>query len=111
MARYPEDRYASYAEFIEQLEDAKRRITDPTFREKQKETVEILATAGGTKYKMWLIIGMVAIVVIMAGLLIWKGKSLLHLDQNNAPPAELNDYAPKSPGTTPTLPLKPKPNH
>src|SRR5471030_197291 len=73
MARYPEDRYESYAAFIEQLEDAKRRITDPNFREKQKTGVEILATASGAKYKMWLIIGMVAIVVIIAGLLIWKG--------------------------------------
>src|SRR5476651_1061004 len=85
MSRYPEDRYESYAAFIEQLEDAKRRITDPGFREKQKEAVEILGTAGGAKYKMWLIIGMVVIVVILVGLLIWKGPSLLHLQQNNAP--------------------------
>jgi hypothetical protein len=96
MARYPEDRYESYAAFIEQLEDAKRRITDPAFHEKQKEEkeVEILGTPGGAKYKMWLIIAMVAIVVIVAGLLVWKGSSLLH--QNNAPPPELNDYTPKS---------------
>jgi len=73
MARYPEDRYESYAEFIEQLEDAKRRITDPNFREKQKEEVEIIATPGGEKYKMWLIIGMVAIMVIIVGLLVWMG--------------------------------------
>jgi serine/threonine protein kinase len=104
MARYPEDRYESYADFIEQLEDAKRRITDPGFREKKQEEVEIIATASGAKYKVWLIIGMVAIVVIMAGLLIWKGPSLLHLNQNNAPPPELNDYTPK------TLPAT-KPNH
>jgi serine/threonine protein kinase len=110
MARYPEDRYESYAAFIEQLEDAKRRITDPGFREKQKETVEILETAGGAKYNMWLIIGMVAIVVIMAGLLIWKGPSLLHLQQSSAPPAELNDYAPKAPVATKPSPA-PKPNH
>src|SRR3984885_4374649 len=42
MARYPDDRYASYAEFIAQLEDAKRRVTDPDFREKQKEEVHIV---------------------------------------------------------------------
>jgi len=96
MARYPEDRYESYAEFIEQLEDAKRRITDPAFREKQKEEVVIIAPAGGGKSSLWLIICMVAIVVIMVGLLIWKGPSLLHLQQN-APPPELNDYAPKTP--------------
>jgi len=52
MARYPEDRYESYAAFIEQLEDAKRRITDPNFREKRKEEVEILETAGGAKYNL-----------------------------------------------------------
>ena len=110
MARYPEDRYESYAAFIEQLEDAKRRITDPGFREKQKEEVEILGTPGGAKYKMWLIIGMVAIVVIIAGLLVWKGSSLLNLQQNNAPPADLNDYTPKSPlATKPST--APKPNH
>jgi len=111
MARYPEDRHESYAAFIEQLEDAKRRITDPHFREKQKGEVEILETAGGAKYKTWLIIGMVAIVVIMAGLLIWKGPSLLHLQQNNAPPADLNDYTPTAPVAPQPLPLKPKPNH
>jgi len=110
MARYPEDRYESYAAFIEQLEDAKRRITDPGFREKRTEEVEIIATAGGAKYKLWLIIGMVAIVVVMVGLLIWKGPSLLNLQQNNAPPPELNDYVPKA-VPVPVLPLKPKPNH
>jgi serine/threonine protein kinase len=110
MARYPEDRYESYAAFIEQLEDAKRRITDPNFRENQNKEVEILATPGGAQYKLYLIIAMVAIVVIMAGLFIWKGKSLLHLDQNSAPPADMNDYAPKA-IPAPMLPLKPKPSN
>jgi serine/threonine protein kinase len=105
MARYPEDRYESYAAFIEQLEDAKRRITDPGFREKRKEEVEILATPGGANYKMWLIIGMVVIVAIIVGLLVWQGPSLLHLQQNNASPDELNGYTPKSPSTIP------KPGH
>jgi len=98
MARYPEDRYESYAAFIEQLDDAKRRITDPNFREKQKQEVEILSAPGGTNYKMWLIIGMALIVAIIIGLLVWKGPSLLHLQQN-ATSDELNDYAPKSPAT------------
>src|SRR5277367_5297116 len=95
MARYPEDRYESYAAFIEQLEDAKRRITDPNFREKlsKEKEVAIIAPAAGSKYGQWLIIGMVAIVLIVAGLLFWKGKSLLHLEQNNVP-ADLNGYTP-----------------
>jgi serine/threonine protein kinase len=104
MARYPEDRYESYAAFIEQLEDAKRRIVDPDFREKQHEEVEIIETASGAKYSMWLIIGMVVIVVIMAGLLIWKGPALLHLQQNNASSSELNGYTPEAPSPT-------KPSH
>ena len=106
MARYPEDRYESYAEFIQQLEDAKRRITDPNFREKQQGEVEIIGTASTTKYKTYLIIGMIAVVVIIAGLLIWMGPSLLH--QQTAPPADLNDYTPNAPKPPPSAP---KPNH
>jgi serine/threonine protein kinase/DNA-directed RNA polymerase subunit RPC12/RpoP len=94
MARYPEDRYDSYAAFIEQLEDAKRRITDPGFREKRKAEVDILATPDGTNYKMWLIIGMALIAALIIGLLILKGPSLLHLQQTTSD--ELNDYTPKS---------------
>ena len=110
MARYPEDRYDSYAEFIEQLEDAKRRITDPNFRENQKQEVEIIAPASGAKYKMWLIIGMVAFVIIMAGLLVWKGKSLLHMDQNITNPELNDDYAPKAPSPN-AVPAKPPQKH
>jgi serine/threonine protein kinase len=106
MARYPVDRYGSYAEFIEQLEDAKRRITDPNFREEQQKDVVILAAPGGGKYNLWMIVGMVAIVVVLLGLLIWKGPSLLHL-QNNATPSELNDYTPQAPKPVAPLPAKP----
>jgi serine/threonine protein kinase len=105
MARYPEDRYESYAAFIEQLEDAKRRITDPAFRDKPKEEVEIIGPVGG-KYKLWLIIGMVVFVVLMIGLLVWKGPALLHQQQNNAPPADLNGYTPGA-----AKPPTPPPNH
>jgi serine/threonine protein kinase len=103
MARYPEDRYPSYAAFIEQLEDAKRRITDPNFREKQQEEVVIVAAAEKSSYSLLLIIGMVAIVIVIVGLLIWKGPSLLH-QQQNATPSDLIDYTPKAPAT----PVKPQ---
>lgn len=99
MARYPEDRYESYAAFIEQLEDAKRRITDPSFRNHQKEDVAILETDAGAKYNLWLVVGMVAIVVVVLGLLIWKGPSLLK-QGNEVVPEELSDYAPKTGGGT-----------
>jgi serine/threonine protein kinase len=105
MARYPEDRYESYAEFIGQLEDAKRRITDPNYRETQKQEVAILEEPGGGGYKLWLIIGMVVIVLAMIGLLIWKGPALLHQQQTNNPDnADLNGYTPTTPKSSPTLP-------
>ena len=100
MARYPEDRYESYAAFIEQLEDAKRRITDPNYRENQKKTVEILGTPDSNKYKSWLIIGMVAIVIIVAGLLVWKGKALLNLESGTSTSPDMNDYNPTAAPST-----------
>ncbi len=91
MARQPDDRYQSYAEFIEQLEDAKRRITDPEFREKQAEDVVILESPATTKFGLWIMIGLVAVVILLGGLLIWKG--FQPKDNINS---ELNGYVPKS---------------
>ncbi len=105
MARYPEDRYESYAAFIEQLEDAKRRITDPNFRAEQKKDVEIIESASGAKHQMWLMIGLVVVVLIVAGLLIWKAPSLLQQQTAPTPQADLNDYTPKAtPSSTPASP-------
>ena len=98
MARQPEDRYESYAEFIEQLEDAKRRITDPDFREKQAEDVVIFGNPDTAKYRLWMMIGLVAVIVILGGLFIWKGSSLFQT--KDAAPSELNGYTPTD-GTTP----------
>ncbi len=109
MARYPEDRYESYAAFIEQLEDAKRRITDPNFRATQQQDVEIIESASGAKQQMWLMIGLVAVVVIVGGLLIWKGPALLQQQTTPPPSADLNDYTPKSSSTSSTS--NSKPNH
>jgi len=95
MARNPDDRYASYGEFIAQLEDAKRRITDPNFRETQKKDVVILGSANQSKYAVWLILGVVAIVVILLGLIILKGSALFN--QKVQPPPDLYDgYTPQS---------------
>jgi serine/threonine protein kinase len=102
MARHPQDRYASYGEFIAQLEDAKRRITDPNFKEHQKRDVAILQSGKGSKYGIWLILGVVAIVVILLALIIWKGAALV--TQKNTPPPDLIDYTPQS---TPPKPATP----
>ncbi len=92
MARYPEDRYESYAEFIAQLEDAKRRITDPNFRETQKKDVAIISAGHSSKYGVWMILGLVAIVVILLGLFIWKGSALI--SPKTTPPPDLQGYTP-----------------
>lgn len=114
MARHPDDRYESYAAFIAQLEDAKRRITDPHFHEKQHQDVAILQTENSAKYNLWLIIGLVAIVVILIGIFLWKGSSLFKQDNNNAPVPELNGYTPKvAPGhnlASPVVPPSPPPS-
>ena len=83
MARYPEDRYESYAEFIEQLEDAKRRITDPEFpRKAEAGCRRSSAWPGRAKYKLWLIMAAWSrSCCCMGGLVIWKGSALLHQKQ------------------------------
>jgi len=105
MARYPDDRYASYGEFIAQLEDAKRRVTDPSFREKQKAEINIVGAPESSKYKMLLIVGMVVILLAIIGVAIWKGPSLLS-GQSNTPhtsgdTSDLNDYTPNAPKPQP----------
>jgi serine/threonine protein kinase len=72
MSRHPEDRYASYDEFIEQLEDAKRRlVTQPT--QQNVPQVAVVETAEVDK-RMGLIVGAAvgAIVLVVALFLIWK---------------------------------------
>ena len=96
MARQPKNRYDSYAEFIEQLEDAKRRITDPEFHEKRQEDVVIIGTAHSAKYRVWVVVGLIAAVVLLAILFIFKGSSLLQ--QKETAPSDFGNYAPKSSG-------------
>jgi len=97
MARYPEDRYESYDAFIQQLEDAKRRITDPHFHETQHQDVAILESSATARHGLWLMTGLVAITVVVLGLLIWKAPSLVH-GPTPAPvqSEDLNAYAPGS---------------
>jgi len=110
MARYPEDRYDSYGAFIEQLEDAKRRITDPNFKKMQQQDVAILETESGAKSQLWLMIGLVAVVVIVLGLIVWKGPSLFKQQEAAPPPVDdLNGYTPTPQGPTPPVTTKPKP--
>jgi eukaryotic-like serine/threonine-protein kinase len=92
MARYPEDRYESYGEFIAQLEDAKRRITDPNFKETRKRDVAIITAGHGSKYGIWLALGVVVIVVILLALFIWKGTAFM--TPKHTPPPDMDGYTP-----------------
>lgn len=94
MARQPQDRYESYAAFIAQLEDAKRRITDPAYRESQNQEVVLLDTAYKKHYRLWLIVGLAVLILGLLGILIWKGPSLMQ--RANAPAPELNGYTPST---------------
>ena len=102
MARYPEDRYESYADFIAQLEDAKRRITDPNFKEEQKKDVAIITAGHSSKYGIWLILGIVAVVVILLGLFIWKGSALLN--PKSEPATDFSGYNPDAAPKKPNAP-------
>jgi eukaryotic-like serine/threonine-protein kinase len=97
MARYPDDRYPSYAEFIEQLEDAKRRITDPNYytTRKSEEAVKI-ETPTEEKYKRWLLASLIAVVVLLLGLFMWQGTSLLQPKERPLAP-DLDNYDPSKP--------------
>jgi serine/threonine protein kinase len=108
MGRHPEDRYESYAAFISQLEDAKRRITDPNFRKHQQEKVVILGTSESAKYNGALIIGIVVIIVLLLGIMLWKGASFFEQKKSNVPALDMGDYAPGRKGGSVVAPSVPK---
>jgi serine/threonine protein kinase len=91
MARYPDERYESYADFIRQLEDAKRRITDPNLVAEEKD-VEIIAPAAGGKQGMWLVIGL-AVAVLLLGIFLIVRRTM-EAKTEAAATSELNDYTP-----------------
>jgi serine/threonine protein kinase len=108
MARHPKDRYESYAAFISQLEDAKRRITDPRFRNKPKEDVVILNAANSAKYNGAIMMGVVVIIVLLLGTLLWKGSSLFQ-KKKDKPTADLTDYNPTAVSTADQPAVTPSP--
>jgi serine/threonine protein kinase len=72
MARYPDGRYASYDEFIAQLEDAKRRLATQSARQNTPQ-VEVETTATTDKRMAWIAGATVGfIVLIVVGFLVWK---------------------------------------
>jgi len=105
LARKPEDRYKSYAAFIEQLEDAKRRLIDSGLRHAPRQDLAIIDTVEGAKYQMWLMIGMLALIVGVCGLVLWKGAA--SFQQKTAALPSANDgtddppVAPASPAADP----------
>ena len=96
LARQPDDRYESYADFIAQLEDAKRRLTDPNYRKEQPRETAIIQSKEVARYNLLLVWGMVGALVIIAGLCLWKGSALF---ENKAAghPAEPEDVSDATP--------------
>jgi serine/threonine protein kinase len=65
MARHPEDRFQSYAEMVEQLEDAKRRLTDKSSIP-QQQSIQVMQNDDAGDKKMLVIIGVAVGVSILA---------------------------------------------
>lgn len=72
MARQPADRFASYAEFIGQLEDSKRRILNENSAP-ASQSYEIVAQSEADKNIIWIVVGVVVLVVLaVGGFFAWK---------------------------------------
>ncbi|MDD5261734.1 MAG: serine/threonine-protein kinase [Methylacidiphilales bacterium] len=72
MARRPDDRFSSYGELVEQLEDAKRRIVNEPA---EQLTPQIAVAEEGVDDKRLFLVGAIAvgvIVLIVAGIFVWK---------------------------------------
>lgn len=65
MARYPEERFSSYEEMVEQLEDAKRRLLDKKSAT-PPQSVQVIQDGGSGDKKLYLIIGGVVFVCVAA---------------------------------------------
>ena len=65
MARYPENRFQSYGELVEQLEDAKRRLSEKSSISKQ-ENIQVMQNDATDDKKMMMIIGIAVGVSILA---------------------------------------------
>ncbi|NJK91550.1 MAG: serine/threonine protein kinase [Blastochloris sp.] len=70
MARYPEERFQSYNELVEQLEDAKRRLVDKNSTT-APTNIQVMQTGQADDKKMMIIVGVtVGICVIAVGIFI-----------------------------------------
>ena len=74
MARQMDDRFQSYGEFIEQMEDAKRRLMEhETGLIPRKETYEVSVPEEDSKTAMMVIIAVVVVIVlVVGGIIAWQ---------------------------------------
>lgn len=98
IARYPEDRFESYGEFIAQLEDAKRRLTDANFQDMREQEVTIINSPSSQKQFNYLILAAIVVILILGGILAWNFSSIIN-PKPVVDPA-LNGYAPDMPAAT-----------
>jgi len=82
MARYPEDRFESYAALIEHLENAKAHLANPNLQTRQIQNIQNAQSSRilepTSNARMGLIAGLVSGAVVVIGIIgffIWKGMS------------------------------------
>jgi serine/threonine protein kinase len=91
MARYPEDRYQSYEEFIAQLEDAKRRLLEKGVKSSAAPSeVAIVPPPEGGKSTAIIIGVVLALAIALVGFFVLGPKS----SQKKKTHSELEDYDP-----------------
>jgi eukaryotic-like serine/threonine-protein kinase len=104
MARYPNDRFQSYEEFISQMEDSKRRVLtgDPTH--KHEVPVQVITNPETSGSFIWIVGGVVLLILLLLVALfffkdaIFSGKKMV--------PTELENYDPSA--DAPAKPVKKK---
>jgi serine/threonine protein kinase len=100
IARYPKDRYASYSEFISQLEDAKRRLQQKRSQPEEAAPIAIVETEEQSKSSFYLIIAIVVLVLVL-GVVLFIFRSSIFSQKKDATVQALEHYDPNS--------AKPKP--
>jgi eukaryotic-like serine/threonine-protein kinase len=96
IARYPQDRYASYDEFIGQLEDAKRRLQEKGGKPEENGPVEIVETAEENKSNLYIILAAVVLIIVLIGSAYFFRDALFNSDKKNNAASALEGYNPNA---------------
>jgi eukaryotic-like serine/threonine-protein kinase len=92
MARYPNDRFQSYDAFIQQLEDAKRRLIGAEAAQEEVRPIEIVQTEATNQQNVYIIAGIIGLLLILVITIFVFRETLLK--PKDAVPIELRNYDP-----------------